>query len=91
MTITGAGTTAQAIVVGLPLTGAAIGGTPIIGTFWVYDNSAGFPYHGALVQTSVNQAVGWIDGATGNVGVTPNFGLASPDQIGYCFNYPTAS
>lgn len=91
MTITGAGTATQAIVVGLPLTGAAIGGTPIIGTFWVYDNSAGLAYHGALVQTSTTQAVGWVTGNTGNVGVTPNFGLASPDQVGYSFSYPTAA
>lgn len=92
LAVTGSGTTANAITVGLPVTSASLGGgTPIIGVFWCYDASGSIGYHGALVQVSTTAAVGWAHGLTGNIGVTPNFALASSDQVGYMFSYEAAS
>ncbi len=91
MTCSSTGTAGNSITVGLPVTAASFTGTPIIGTFWVYDITATTGYLGALIMVSTTTAVGWGSGYSGNIGSTPNFGLATNDQVGFSFAYEAAS
>lgn len=93
VTVTGSGTTNNAIVIGgIPaaVQPANAGATrDVIGTILILDAGTG-NYQGALVATAAGSWNGVGHGLTSVFGVTPNFGLANTDQIGIQFAYERA-
>lgn len=90
MTVTGAGTAANAVVVGLPLSSAATSGINV-GTIQVYDSSTGTSYAGAASIASAT-TVSFVGDWSGNnfFGAVPNIALAVDDQIRLCLMYEVA-
>lgn len=93
LTVTGAGTAANTVLIGLPVA-AASSATLVIGSAFLYDDSAGALLSGALVINTTTTARISPPGTSG-VGYlgTSVFtaGLASPDQVSYFFCYEAAT
>lgn len=90
LTVTGSGTTNNAITVSLPVT--AITSGIIVGDGLVIDQSV--DWYPALVQTQTTNTVSFLrtdaSPASGAIGVNPNFGLANTDLIFFDIEYEAA-
>jgi hypothetical protein len=88
MVATGAGTGNNAIIVGLPLSAAQTTNLPI-GSGFIYDASTNTIYNGTVQAISATTAQMYYQ--TGNaIGVSPNFAIASSDQIQIFVMYEAA-
>lgn len=90
LTATGAGTAANAVVVGLPI--AAATSVFAIGSAYITDASAGILY-GAVLNLASSTTANMIgDSATAALGVAKfTAALAAGDTITYMFTYPAAA
>lgn len=87
--VTAAGTTNNAIVVGLPITSAAADSVRI-GTSTFYDGSTAITYNAAVQLVSSTTVSLLADGVNSFIGVTPNVALASGDQVTLSIMYEAA-
>lgn len=91
--VTGAGTAANAIQVGLPATAVSTG--EYIGIIQIYDASAGAgtPYIGMAGLQTTSTVIGLRDSSAGAaaIGASPNFALANGDQIMMSLHYEAAA
>ena len=86
--VTGAGTTNNAITIGLPLTCSTSANVRIgIGTF--YDGSTTITYNGAVQVTSTTTAAILPDATNNFAGITPNVALANGDNLSFSIMYET--
>lgn len=91
-TMTGSGTTANAVSVTLPVTAASHYVGSCIGAGLVYDASAGIRYP-AQIELTASTTVGFgvtTSGSAGLWGVFPNAGLASSDALRFQITYTVA-
>lgn len=94
LAVTGAGTAANAVAIGLPVTAAAIAGNPPVGIGWVFDTSAGDTIVGQAYLASTTTAQLVSTRATGNiVGTGGGFaaGLAANDVVTLSATYEAAT
>lgn len=97
LTVTGAGTAANAIVIGLPVAVARGGTQPFeVGTATVFDSSANLAYKGNVILTNVaNTTAVWVraSGTSTNVLGAADFtaALASGDTVAMTIQYEAAS
>lgn len=87
--VTAAGTTNNAIVVGLPITSAA-NDSVRIGTSTFYDGSTAITYNAAVQLVSSTTVSLLADNVNSFIGVTPNVALASGDQVTLSIMYEAA-
>jgi hypothetical protein len=88
MTVTGAGTGGQFVIVGLPLSARAANAAPV-GTMSVYDTNTNLWYNLGPQLSSVNDCYGFYQ--TGFAfGVSPAITLAAGDQVFMSFTYEVA-
>lgn len=82
---TSAGTAAQEVVVGLPLTATGSTGRAI-GTGFIYDASANVIYNmTSFLATTTTAKFFWQSGF--GFGFSPNIALANGDQLAFTFTY----
>lgn len=90
LVVTGSGTGNNAIVIGgLPFTAARSG--EVIGSGYIYNADATIIYDGSLqlvTTTTINYI--WGTGTGNAMGVSPNFALASPDELRFHIAYEAA-
>lgn len=88
LTITGAGTAANEVVVGLPITASSFT-SRIIGPAYIYDQSAFVMYNLSAYMASSTTVKFFYQNGTG-WGFQPNIALANTDQISFSFCYEAA-
>lgn len=87
LAVTSAGTITNAIVIaGIPIAPANTGTFPTIGEFKIFDATVGY-YEGSVAPVGVNDFRFHSDGVGNFVGITPNFALASGDNISFTAIY----
>ena len=79
ITVTGAGTAANAVLLTVPATIANYTTNPVIGSGYYYDASAGVTYSGPLAAASNFQVQIFNHNAGSPVGINPNFATANTD------------
>lgn len=95
LTVTGSGTSSNAIVVGLPVTSVAVvGNAPPLGTAVVFDTSAGLYYRCIAAHVTTTTMSFLVNGSTSaNYAGASDFtaGLASGDAVSWQITYESAS
>ena len=89
MTITGAGTAANGIIISgvvaaIRPTGST-GKSRVVGTGIIWDGAV--PYVGSVIYMGADDFRLFTDGRASEVGITPNFALANNDEIGMNITY----
>lgn len=93
LTVTGAGTAANAVLVGLPVT-AAFGSSPLeVGTGTVFDSSANLAYKGNAIMASTSTVQFRASGTSTSVLGVTDFAaaLASGDTVAMTVTYEAAT
>lgn len=93
LTVTGTGTTNNAIVIGaLPAAIAPLqtGATRCIGTALIGDNSAGTHYLAAILPITASTLQFIVSGQSNYLGVTPNYAIDNNDTISFSVTYELA-
>ena len=88
LAITGAGTTANAITVGLPVTAASSSG--VVGSFRYFDTGSTI-YAGTVLSSSTTAVQCFVSGNGNPMGVNPTFAAASGDSIQLQVTYEAAT
>ena len=93
LVVTGTGTANNAIVIsGIPtpiLPSLATSSTTMVGHLLVLDTGTAY-YHTPLVYVGANNFLGIYPAGGNYVGITPNFGLVSGDEISFQATYERA-
>lgn len=88
LAITGAGTTGNAILAGLPVTAAALAG--VTGVFRYFD-AGNTNYAGATVGASTTTVQFYVSENGNAMGVNPAFGAANTDVLQFYVTYEAAT
>lgn len=88
LAITGAGTSGNAILVGLPVAAAVLDG--VVGSFRYFD-AGSTAYTGTVIGVSTTTVNCWVSGNGNPMGVNPTFAAASGDNIQVSITYEAAT